>query len=68
VDGVKGKDKHGQETTRQIHTLGDSVIRVKDHYYLSAVDETGSSSMACISLLNLLPTARLKGLRTLSMR
>jgi len=40
---VKGKDKHGQETTRQIHTLGDSVIRVKDHYYLSAVDETGSS-------------------------
>lgn len=35
------KDKHGQERTRDVHTLGDSVIRVKDRYYLSSVDETG---------------------------
>lgn len=35
------KDKHGNEKTRRIHTLGDSVIRVRDHFYLSGVDETG---------------------------
>src|SRR6266852_3621515 len=40
---VKFKDKYGQEKTKQIHTLGDSVIRVKERYYLSAVDETGSN-------------------------
>lgn len=40
---VPFKDKHGQEGTRRIHTLGDSVIQVKDRYYLSAVDETGSN-------------------------
>ena len=39
---VTVKDKHGQEKTRRIHTLGDSVVQVKDRYYLSAVDETGS--------------------------
>src|SRR5229473_1849608 len=38
---VTVKDKNGQEETTTIHTLGDSVIRVKDRYYLSAVDETG---------------------------
>jgi hypothetical protein len=38
---VTEKDKHGQIQTRQIHTLGDSVVRVRDHFYLSAVDETG---------------------------
>jgi hypothetical protein len=38
---VKVKDKHGQETSTTVHTLGDSVVRVKDRYYLSAVDETG---------------------------
>jgi hypothetical protein len=38
---VKVKDKHGREKTRTVHTLGDSVVRVKDRYYLSAVDETG---------------------------
>ncbi len=38
---VTVKDKYGQEETKTIHTLGDSVIRVKDRYYLSAVDETG---------------------------
>ncbi len=35
------KDKHGREQTKQVHTLGDSVVRVRDRYYLSAVDETG---------------------------
>ena len=29
---------------KYIHTLGDSVLRVKDHYYLSGVDETGVGS------------------------
>lgn len=38
---VKVKDKNGRITERQIHTLGDSVLRVKDHFYLSGVDETG---------------------------
>ena len=40
---VKFKDKYGRTKTRSVHTLGDSVIRVKDRFYLSAVDETGSS-------------------------
>src|SRR6266852_1356803 len=35
------EDKDGQEEVKSVHTLGDSVIRVKDRYYLSAVDETG---------------------------
>ena len=38
---VTEKDKHGRTVTRQVHTLGDSVVRVRDRYYLSAVDETG---------------------------
>jgi hypothetical protein len=38
---VTEKDKQGREHTRQVHTLGDSVVRVHDRYYLSAVDETG---------------------------
>jgi hypothetical protein len=38
---VTVKDKWGRETTRNVHTLGDSVIRVRDHFYLSGVDETG---------------------------
>jgi len=41
---VEVKDKNGRITERQIHTLGDSVLRVKDHYYLSGVDETGVGS------------------------
>ncbi len=40
---VELKDKYGRKKTRSVHTLGDSVIRVKDRFYLSAVDETGSS-------------------------
>jgi hypothetical protein len=38
---VTERDKHGQAQTRRVHTLGDSVVRVRDRYYLSAVDETG---------------------------
>lgn len=41
---VKVKDKNGRTIERQIHTLGDSVLRVKDHFYLSGVDETGHGS------------------------
>ncbi len=38
---VKVKDRNGRVTERTIHTLGDSVLRVKDRFYLSGVDETG---------------------------
>jgi hypothetical protein len=38
---VTEKDKHGRTHTKTVHTLGDSVVRVRDHYYLSAVDPTG---------------------------
>lgn len=38
---VEFKDKYGCTQTRTVHTLGDSVIRVKERFYLSAVDETG---------------------------
>ena len=38
---VTVKDKHGRVHKRSVHTLGDSVVRVRDRYYLSAVDETG---------------------------
>jgi hypothetical protein len=41
---VTVKDKHGRIHSRQVHTLGDSVVRVRDRYYLSAVDETGVGS------------------------
>lgn len=39
---VTVKDKYGNEKTQQVHTLGDSVVRIRDHFYLSGVDETGS--------------------------
>src|SRR5262245_36624014 len=38
---VTEKDSKGREHTRRVHTLGDSVIRLRDRYYISAVDETG---------------------------
>src|SRR5438445_2013985 len=41
---VRVKDKNGRITEQKIHTLGDSVLRVKDHCYLSGVDETGKGS------------------------
>ncbi len=41
---VEVKDRNGRITKRTIHTLGDSVLRVKDRLYLSGVDETGVGS------------------------
>jgi hypothetical protein len=41
---VEVKDRNGRITERTIHTLGDSVLRVKDRFYLSGVDETGKGS------------------------
>jgi hypothetical protein len=41
---VEVKDKNGRITERTIHTLGDSVLRVKDRFYLSGVDETGKGA------------------------
>ena len=38
---VESKDKYGRIKTKSVHTLGDSVIRVKERFYLSSVDETG---------------------------
>src|SRR5439155_5553046 len=38
---VIDKDEAGRERMRTVHSLGDSVVRVKDRFYLSAVDETG---------------------------
>ena len=39
---VTERDHHGRERTRRVHTLGDSVVRVRDRYYVSAVDPTGA--------------------------
>ena len=41
---VQVKNKNGLITKRTIHTLGDSVLRVKDRFYLSGVDETGKGN------------------------
>src|SRR5437870_7340388 len=38
---VTETDEHGNQKTRQVHTLGDAVVRVRDRLYISAVDETG---------------------------
>jgi len=38
---VTEKDSKGREHTHSIHTLGDSVVRLRDRYYISAVDATG---------------------------
>jgi hypothetical protein len=38
---VEYKKPDGTVAQRSIHTLGDSVIRVRDHEFVSAVDETG---------------------------
>jgi hypothetical protein len=46
---VKYKDEDGRERTRNIHTLGDSVVRVRDRHYLTVVDETGvGNGMFCL--------------------
>ena len=41
---VEVKDAKGRTQTRTIHTLGDSVLRIRDSYFLSGVDETGHGS------------------------
>jgi hypothetical protein len=41
---VTEKDKYGRTQTRQVHTLGDSVLRLHDRFYLSAVDPTGAGA------------------------
>ena len=41
---VKERDQKGIVRTRQVHTLGESVVRIKDRYYLSTVDETARQS------------------------
>jgi hypothetical protein len=33
---VTEKDKQGRVSTRRVHTLGDSVIRIRDRFYISA--------------------------------
>ena len=38
------RDEHGREHKRNVHALGDCVIRLQDRYYVSAVDETGVGS------------------------
>ena len=38
---VTERDDKGRERKRTVHTLGDSVIAVRDRYYVSSVDETG---------------------------
>jgi hypothetical protein len=46
---VEEKDKYGRVQTHRVHTLGDSVVRVRGRYYLSAVDPTGyGSGMYCL--------------------
>ncbi len=46
-------DKHGRTKTRQVHTLGDSVVRVRERYYISSVDETGvGAGMYCFTELH----------------
>jgi len=47
-------DKHGRSETRRVHTLGDSVVRIRDSYYLSAIDETGSGWRGMYFLTELL--------------
>src|SRR5262245_49720496 len=39
---VTMREEKGREQTRSVHTLGDSVMRVRDRFYVSGVDETGS--------------------------
>ena len=38
---VTETDEHGHTKTRQVHSLGDSVVRVHERHYISAIDETG---------------------------
>jgi len=38
---VTETDEHGRQRTRQVHTLGDAVVRVRNRMFISAVDWTG---------------------------
>lgn len=38
---VQYRKPDGTQALRYVHTLGDSVIRLREHYYISAVDDTG---------------------------
>jgi hypothetical protein len=40
---VMVRDKYGRERFERVHTLGDSVLMLKERFYLSGVDETGTS-------------------------
>jgi len=51
---ITERNKHGQTETRRVHTLGDSVVRIRDRYYLSAVDETGAGWGGMYFLVELL--------------
>lgn len=51
---ISETDKHGRTRTRRVHTLGDSVVRIRDRYYLSAVDETGTGWSGMYFLVELL--------------
>ncbi len=51
---VTERDKQGRVHTRRVHSLGDSVVRVRDRYYLSAVDETGAGWRGMYFLAELL--------------
>ncbi|MGD0499067.1 MAG: hypothetical protein ABSC23_11585 [Bryobacteraceae bacterium] len=37
---VRELNDKGEVETRDVHTLGESVVRIRDRYYLSTVDET----------------------------
>jgi hypothetical protein len=39
---VRYKKPDGAAALRHVHTLGDSVVRIRDHEFVSAVDETGT--------------------------
>jgi hypothetical protein len=51
---VTERDKQGRVETRRVHSLGDCVVRVRDRYYLSAVDETGAGWRGMYFLAELL--------------
>jgi len=41
---VRELNEKGEMETREVHTLGESVVRIKDRYYVSTVDETSRRS------------------------
>ena len=51
---VKELNDEGKIETRDVHTLGESVVRIKDRWYLSTVDETASRWQSVYFLIELL--------------